>query len=171
MHRGEANLCIEENKATSDTASAKTVSSRIQTSRKEEEKGQRKGSRAESQETLPVSTLRRWKTSGKHTKCTCNGYPTKHINITSRPEYLRIPTTLSLTTITPPQDIAGRLRHFHTNWEKITQDPWVLSTVLGYTIPFSHVPRQSSRPTSVFSEEERLFIEMEIQHLLQIGAI
>ena len=67
--------------------------------------------------------------------------------------------------------MAGRLRHFRQNWEKITQDSWVLDTVSGYSIPFLHTPQQSSCPPSHTSEEERFFIDAEIQSLLQVGAI
>ena len=29
---------------------------------------------------------------------------------------------------------AGRVPHFHTNWQKLTKDRWVLDTVRGYEI-------------------------------------
>ena len=54
-------------------------------------------------------------------------------------------------------------------WKRITQDRWVLQTISRYNILFSHRPWQSSLPHSHTSEEERLFIETEIQSFLQIG--
>ena len=61
VYREKASLCTKENKTSSATASAKTVSSPTPTSREEEGKGQRKGSRGEPQQTLPTSTLRTYK--------------------------------------------------------------------------------------------------------------
>ena len=37
---------------------------------------------------------------------------------------------------------SGRLVHFLDNWKTITQDNWVLQTVVGYKIPFTFPPRQ-----------------------------
>ena len=56
----------------------------IQTSWKEEEKEQRKGNRAELQETLPVSTFGRWETSGKRPNYTYNPCPLHQYNLPSR---------------------------------------------------------------------------------------
>ena len=71
----------------------------------------------------------------------------------------------------PKGSTAGRLRHFRQNWQRITQDQWVLETVAGYRISFTHRPCQSSRPPSHNSSEEISFIEDEIQSLLRVGAI
>ena len=38
--------------------------------------------------------------------------------------------------------LAGRLKHFATNWELVTKDPRVLSAISGYQICFTEHPYQ-----------------------------
>ena len=67
---------------------------------------------------------------------------------------------------------AGRLFHFQSNWLKITQDRWVLSTIQGYMIDFVSQPHQPSVPQPPqFSVEHTQLISMEITELLQKNAI
>ena len=42
--------------------------------------------------------------------------------------------------------VAGRLTLFRDNWEKVTQDQWVLDEVTGYRIEFLSTPTQMSSP-------------------------
>ena len=121
-------------------------------------------------EALPSSTLRRWRT---YSRCTHSSFNTFHPYLKSQYNYTsRAPSALDIPRLTLPKgSTAGRLRHFQQNWQRITQDEWVLETVAGYRIPFTHNPRQSSRPPSHTSSEEISFIEDEIQSILQVGAI
>ena len=51
--------------------------------------------------------------------------------------------------------LAGRLSHFLSNWEAITQDEWVLQTITGYRIEFLRKPEQNHRPPQItFQERE-----------------
>ena len=73
--------------------------------------------------------------------------------------------------ILPRPILAGRLLFFYQNWEKLTQDPWVLETVKGFRITFSQTPFQSAEPSMRVSKEEEAYIEGEVQSLLRKGAI
>ena len=44
----------------------------------------------------------------------------------------------------PPTQIAGNLKHHLQDWQKITNDPWVLEAILGYRIQFASPPIQQS---------------------------
>ena len=50
--------------------------------------------------------------------------------------------------------LAGRLRLFLRNWQSLTKDSWVLSTIRGYEIPLFQTPSQKHPPVSVVSREE-----------------
>ena len=68
--------------------------------------------------------------------------------------------------------LAGRLAHHLQNWQAITQDRWVLSTVQGYKIDFLSNPHQKFIPhPAQFSTEQRQLITEEITELLLKGAI
>ncbi len=68
--------------------------------------------------------------------------------------------------------VAGRLTLFRDNWEKVTQDQWVLDTVTGYRIEFLSPPTQLSCPrVGVCSSEEQCLINEEISKMLSKGAI
>ena len=68
--------------------------------------------------------------------------------------------------------LAGRLRFYLKNWEKLTQDPNILAIVQGYNIPFSEEPFQEVLPTTPrVNQEERILIESEVQEMLKKGAI
>jgi hypothetical protein len=36
--------------------------------------------------------------------------------------------------------LAGHIKHFLSNWQKIIQDEWVLNTISGYRIEFLRKP-------------------------------
>jgi len=62
---------------------------------------------------------------------------------------------------------AGNLRHFYNKWKNITQDPWVLNTILGYEIEFIETPFQLTLPsTQSFNSKEIELIDDEIHDLL-----
>ena len=82
---------------------------------------------------------------------------------------------LACQGITPPKLVncppAGRLVRFQQNWSKVTQDQWVLNTILGYLIDFSipHQPVILHYPQ--YSAEQSRLISEEVTELLQKGAI
>ena len=51
--------------------------------------------------------------------------------------------------------VAMRLTHFHTNWNVITIDQWVLDTVNGFQIPFTSQPDQRNWPNPPTSSKEQ----------------
>ena len=67
---------------------------------------------------------------------------------------------------------AGRLQYFLKNWEKLTNDPFILELVKGYQIPFLSEPSQTAPPSSTsMSQEETAIVDQEIQKMLKKGAI
>jgi len=71
------------------------------------------------------------------------------------------------------QMFAGRISLFRSNWEALTQEPWVIQTVVeGYHIPLTSVPHQQSPPGNPhMSTEDSTILEEEIISLLQKQAI
>ncbi len=61
---------------------------------------------------------------------------------------------------------AGKLRHATKNWQAITQDSWVLETVVGFKIPFVGQPYQTQPPTT--SELTMTDQSAEIQSMVAI---
>ena len=61
---------------------------------------------------------------------------------------------------------AGRVAHFHTNWQKLTKDRWVLDTVRGYEIEFTLNPhqRQAPYPTQLGQNQQ----ELELQEITEL---
>ena len=45
-------------------------------------------------------------------------------------------------TVRTSNPIAGNLKHHLRDWQKITNDPWVLEAILGYRIQFAFLPIQ-----------------------------
>ena len=68
--------------------------------------------------------------------------------------------------------LAGRISNFISNWEAITQDKWMLDSVLGYRIEFLRKPNQNHRPPLIaFTEKEEECMQEEIQNMLDKQAI
>ena len=69
--------------------------------------------------------------------------------------------------------LAGRVSHFLPNWQAITEDEWVLSTVrVGHRIEFLRLPYQRSKPPQLsFTEKEEECMQAEIQSMLDKQAI
>ena len=63
--------------------------------------------------------------------------------------------------------LAGRVAHFQTNWELLTQDKWVLQTVGGYQLELLGVPYQARHPPPTrVSLENQAQISAEVSELL-----
>jgi len=74
-------------------------------------------------------------------------------------------------TISSPM-LAGRLAQFITNWEKITQDLWVLQAIGGYQLELVQPPWQiRPMPAISCSLEEEEMIPSEVRELLSKGAV
>ena len=73
----------------------------------------------------------------------------------------------------PPTQLAGRLKHFLTRWEKLTSDPVILEFVKGVKIEFQSgvPPTQHTGRTSRVNAQEQGLVECEIEKLLQKGVI
>ena len=67
--------------------------------------------------------------------------------------------------------IAGRLQFFVENWQVVTNDPWVISAISGYHIPFTVIPHQGFLPSHKVSVEDRILIGKELGELIQKQAI
>ena len=63
--------------------------------------------------------------------------------------------------------IAGQLQFFVENWQVVTNDPWVLSAISGYHIPFTIIPHQDFLPSHKVSVEDELLIDKEVGELIQ----
>ena len=67
---------------------------------------------------------------------------------------------------------AGRIMHFLSNWEAITQDTWVLQTIQGFRIEFLQEPKQSHRPSQItFTQKEEAYMQEEILSMISKQAI
>ena len=67
---------------------------------------------------------------------------------------------------------AGNIKHCIKEWEYITNDKHVLETVKGCKIDFERTPYQSFKPKPLaFSDEECVFVEQEIENMLDKGVI
>ena len=68
--------------------------------------------------------------------------------------------------------VGGRLAQFYCSWSSFTSDSWVLQAVSGYKIEFICEPFQVRKPHGIaFSVKEKKFIDLEVQKMLQKGAI
>ena len=68
--------------------------------------------------------------------------------------------------------MGARLQHFLPNWQAITDDPWILNTVRGYSLELTSAPNQHHPPTPItFDQEKSAALTSEIHKLLQKQAI
>ena len=67
--------------------------------------------------------------------------------------------------------IAGRLQFFVENWQVVANDPWVISAISGYHIPFTVIPHQGFLPSHKVSGEDGILIDKELGELIQKQAI
>ena len=63
--------------------------------------------------------------------------------------------------------LGARLKHFVSNWEKITRDSTILGALKGYKIEFLKTPSQKFVPVKNYSEKEYQILYTEIQAMLQ----
>ena len=87
------------------------------------------------------------------------------------PAHSGMPVKLSIIPSVSKLPLGGRRAHFYQNWQNITNDPWVLETVVGYKIEFLKSPHQTYIPSMHASEEERDLIDQEVLFLHQKHAI
>ena len=74
--------------------------------------------------------------------------------------------------ISPGLPLAGRVKHFAKNWEKLTKDPAELNMVYGYRIPFIEHPYQTSLPVGgKITPKKKELVEEEINQMLEKDAI
>ena len=95
------------------------------------------------------------------TSATCNeifgSYPVKHSAARGKQGCARHSGRHGLP-------LAGQINHFLSNWQAITQDEWVLSTVRGHRIEFLRLPYQRNKPPQLpFTEKEEECMQSEIQ--------
>ena len=70
-----------------------------------------------------------------------------------------------------PAQVAGRLKYFQANWNLITDDPWVLETIMGYKIEFHSVPHQVTWPRTFMSKAQQESVQVEVDKMILQGAI
>ena len=68
--------------------------------------------------------------------------------------------------------VGGRLTHFATNWEKISNVPWVQETISGSRLEFRCIPQQGSRPGRMHLDPEKSqVLSQEVENLAVKEAI
>ena len=68
--------------------------------------------------------------------------------------------------------VAGRISHFLSNWEVITQDQWILQAAQGVEIEFLDTPHQCCKPHPPYlSQEDMALVREETAVMLKKGAI
>ena len=68
--------------------------------------------------------------------------------------------------------VGGRLKFFSRNWSQITEDPWILDTVVGLKLKFMNTPPSHSPQTSPhFDQETSQILTNEVADLAAKGAI
>ena len=71
----------------------------------------------------------------------------------------------------PNYPLAGRLRFFVKNWEKLTADPVILKIVTGWEIPFMENPQQGKFRRFQSNKSQNDLITEEVESMLEKGAI
>ena len=68
--------------------------------------------------------------------------------------------------------LAGRLKYFLKNWEKVTNDSTILSIVKGYSIDFVETPYQPKTPIRGISNQfQEELVSQEMKEMLEKGVI
>ena len=79
---------------------------------------------------------------------------------------------LGLQDIRRPEKPGASLPLYISNWEKITQDPWVLQVVKGYQIEWLSQPAQNRPPFMPrFSQKQKELMDAEIVKMVEKGAV
>ena len=73
----------------------------------------------------------------------------------------------------PPEKLGGKLKHFLSKWESVTDDPWVLSVIRqGLELEFIVEPSHRGSPSQInMNSTQKLALNKEIKRLLAIGCI
>ena len=70
------------------------------------------------------------------------------------------------------RSVGGRTAYFYSNWEKITNDQWILEAISGYHLEFLSSPHQRKWPKQhVLEEEKSEALEKELEALIQKEAV
>ena len=92
-----------------------------------------------------------------------------------KPHYIQLVTTAMSLGLLPissaPAQVSGRLKYFHANKKLITDDPWVLETIMGYKIEFHTVPHQVTWPRTFMSIAQQESVQVEVDKMFLQGAI
>ena len=68
--------------------------------------------------------------------------------------------------------LAGRLKYFLKNWEKVTNDSTILSIVKSYSIDFLETPYQPKTPIrATLNQVQEEIVSQEVKEMLEKGAI
>ena len=68
--------------------------------------------------------------------------------------------------------LAGKLKHFLKNWEKVTIDSTILSIVKGYSIDFAETPYQQRTPIRAkLNQVQEELVSQEVKEMLEKGAL
>ena len=87
-------------------------------------------------------------------------------------ESLEIKMDLETVKRESQRPVSGRLTHFATNWEKISNDPWVQETISGSRLEFRCIPQQGSRPGRMHLDAEKSqVLSQEVENLAAKEAI
>lgn len=102
-----------------------------------------------------------------------NEQVTKSSDINNRVSSVDINCKPHVTLTQQPTQLAGRLQHFITCWEKLTSDSVILEFVKCVKIEFPNgiEPTQNIGRTCNFNVREQVIVESEIQKLIQKGVI
>lgn len=64
------------------------------------------------------------------------------------------------------------MKYYVQNWQKITEDPWVLQTITGYHIDFDEQPFQVHVPNEIpFNYDQWVIVDNEVHEMLKKGAM
>ena len=66
--------------------------------------------------------------------------------------------------------VRGRIAQFAENWRKLSQDPWINSTITGYQLTLQYCPKRHHSAANL-REDQRLILQSEIHKLVEIGAV
>ena len=106
-----------------------------------------------------------------------NPLPPLSMSLPSRVSTIRPPNlpkiqSRSLKVVDLPHDIiAGRLKHFHEVWNRLSQDKWILQTIQGFRIPLLATPVQRPCQPPAMSKEMSSILNAELCSLLSRGIV
>ena len=85
---------------------------------------------------------------------------------------LGIPLDMDIARQEAQRPVGVRLQHFLPNWQAITNGPWILNTIKGYSLELTSTPRQHHPiPPIALNKEKSAALTVEIDKLSQKEAI